>query len=185
MTLSAEADAAMLREHNDRIARLLADAEAACGPVAWPRVESAITALVELYGEGISRMLARARQVARSSGELDELIADDEIVSSLLLLHDLHPVPVEERIAGALARLREEAPRTTALRLVTIEGGVAKLRAAEPNTGGRLPATHDVARSIERVAPELAGIEIEIEDADAPRASGLVPASHLVRGGRK
>jgi hypothetical protein len=74
-----------------RIEKLLDEVQATAGPVAWPRVESLITALVELYGAGIERVVTMARESARDSAELDQLLLKDDLVSSLLVLHDLHP----------------------------------------------------------------------------------------------
>jgi hypothetical protein len=84
-------DASMLREQDRHILRLLADAEAACGPIAWPRVETLIAALVDLYGAGITRLLSAARASARDDDELRARVAGDDLVRSLLILHQLHP----------------------------------------------------------------------------------------------
>lgn len=178
-----EADAALLREHDARLARLLADAEAACGPVAWPRVEAVIAALVELYGAGLERLLAAARDLASSAGALDAVLVGDELVSSLLLLHGLHPVPLERRIRAALERLRLEEPHAAPLAVVDVVDGVVRLRVDDPSALFPPPPAHAVARAIEREAPELMGIYIE--PAGPPRNAGLVPANHLVRGTKR
>ena len=70
-------------------------------------------------------------------------------MSSLLLLHDLHPVALDRRIEAALARVREEVPDAGPLHVVGVEDGVVKLRPAEPSQ--HLPTTQVVARAIERV----------------------------------
>ena len=54
-----------------------------------------VQALVELYGEGLARIMARV------NGAGEELL-EDELIRHLLLLHDLHPTPLEERVRGAL-----------------------------------------------------------------------------------
>jgi hypothetical protein len=174
------ADAAALVEHDRLVERLLAEAEASCGPTAWPRVESLITSLVELYGEGLGRILDHARAAARSSAELDEKLAADEVVSSLLLLHDLHPVALDQRIERALERLHEEVPHASSLAVVGVADGVVKLRAVDSKATP--PTSHVIARAIEREAPELAGIQVD--GAPAARADGLLPAGSLLRGGR-
>lgn len=88
-------DAVPLAGHDRLILRLLMEAEAACGPAAWPRVESLITALVDLYGAGLERMLEVSRARAKDPGALARALAADEIVSSLLVLHELQEPPVE------------------------------------------------------------------------------------------
>lgn len=165
----------------DDVERLLEEAQAVTGPVAWPRVEALVAALVALYGEGLERTLACARDCAREGGSLDERLARDELVSSLMLLHDLHPLPLERRIDAALQRVREELPGSAALVVVGFEAGVVKLVVA-PGTAkaARPPPTTIVAREIERDAPEVLGIRIEDE---AP-ADAIVPVERLTRGAR-
>lgn len=168
------------REHDRRIERLLEEAEASAGPVAWPRVEALITALVDLYGQGLARIVAHARAAAGDArADLEARLEGDEIVASLLLLHDLHPVSIEERIGRALARVRDELPDTASLSLVAIEEGTATLRAE----GGRAPPVQTVARAVEREAPELAGVRVVGGDAAPARPAGFVPLERLHRGG--
>ncbi len=172
------------REHDRRIERLLAEAEAATGPAAWPRVEALVTALVDLYGRGLERLVAHARAAAGGAcTELEERLQRDEIVSSLLLLHDLHPVPLEERIARALRRVRDELPEAAPLALAGVEGGTATLRA----NGGRPPPAAVVARAVEREAPELAGIRIVGDEPGRAEAQppSFVPIERLHRGGAR
>lgn len=53
----------------------------------------AVQSLLDLYGEGLARMIdhiaAHCRGAAQS--EIAEAFGDDEVVSHLLLLHGLHP----------------------------------------------------------------------------------------------
>jgi len=62
-----------------------------------------VQALLDLYGEGL------ARTIAPLDAETRRAVADDELVAHLLLLHDLHPVPVETRVHEA----REGCTRDT------------------------------------------------------------------------
>jgi hypothetical protein len=69
---------------------LVARVEAALDRVeSDPAALEAVQAVVELYGEGIRRIMAGARE-------------EDELVSHLLVLHDLHPLPLEERVRAAV-----------------------------------------------------------------------------------
>jgi Fe-S cluster biogenesis protein NfuA/nitrite reductase/ring-hydroxylating ferredoxin subunit len=95
--------------------------EAAIGEVeADPRAMAAVQAIVEMYGEGLARIVARV--------DAAELL-DDELVTHLLLVHDLHPVPVEERVRGALEEVRPYMEsHKGGVELVSIEDGVVRLR---------------------------------------------------------
>jgi hypothetical protein len=76
------------------------------GIEADPAALEAVQAVVELYGEGMRRMMAGARE-------------EDELVSHLLVLHDLHPTPLEERVRQAVGDRAE---------VVSVDGGVVRLR---------------------------------------------------------
>ena len=62
---------------------------------------SSSQALLDLYGEGLARIVDVAVATTAAAA-----LADDELVAHLLLLHGLHPVPVEERVRGALDEVR-------------------------------------------------------------------------------
>lgn len=171
---------ARVAEQDRRIAALLADAEAACGPVAWPRVEALVGALVDLYGAGLHRLVTLARASATDRDGLDEALASDAVVSSLLLVHDLHPIGLDRRLARALDRVHAEVPHAAPLEVVDTTDGVVLLRPS--STGAPLPTTAAVARAIEREAPELAGVRI---DGGTQNDVGLVPVERLVRGGAR
>jgi Fe-S cluster biogenesis protein NfuA len=124
-----------------------------------------IRALVELYGEGLARIAARL-----PVGEL----ADDELVSHLLLLHDLHPVPLHDRVQGALD---EVAPYLDShgggVELVAIEDGVVRLRLQGTCNGcpsSRTTLELAIDEAIQRAAPEIERIEAE----DAPVTPALL-----------
>lgn len=64
-----------------------------------------VRALVDLYGRGLERIVEEV--AARDEdGSLAAAFADDELITHLLLLHGLHPVPLEQRVAGALQSVR-------------------------------------------------------------------------------
>jgi Fe-S cluster biogenesis protein NfuA/nitrite reductase/ring-hydroxylating ferredoxin subunit len=80
-----------------------------------------VQALVELYGEGLARLVAMVPEPAG--------IAEDELVEHLLLLHDLHPVPLRERVQTALQEVRPYLDsHGGGVEVVAIEGGVVRLR---------------------------------------------------------
>src|SRR5262249_5956444 len=78
--------------NSQRIERLLDEVRATCGPSTWQRVEELIRALVGLYGAGLERLLLLAAETGALAGPLRERLCKDELVSSLLLLHRLHPL---------------------------------------------------------------------------------------------
>lgn len=97
--------ASALRATGDRIESLL-EAAAGGGAAARSRAEDLVACVSELYGAGLARML----DLLREGGHLDERLltelATDDLVASLLLVHDLHPYDVATRIRQALDTVR-------------------------------------------------------------------------------
>jgi Fe-S cluster biogenesis protein NfuA/nitrite reductase/ring-hydroxylating ferredoxin subunit len=86
------------REQVAQVEALLEQVEGFGDPAARELATELVGALLDLYGEGLARMLAHV-------GDRTAL-AGDELVSHLLLLHGIHPWPVEERVRAALAEVR-------------------------------------------------------------------------------
>jgi hypothetical protein len=157
----AGSDGVPLHELADQIEQLLGDLQAIAGPIAWPRVERLVTALVDLYGSGLERMLEHARGAARSPAELDAVLAQDEVVSSLLLLHGVHPLCLEERVTRALERVQRERPSFAPLAFAGLEHDVVVVRLADPTSSAQPPPVSVLARAIETEAPEVTGLRID------------------------
>jgi Fe-S cluster biogenesis protein NfuA/nitrite reductase/ring-hydroxylating ferredoxin subunit len=102
---------------------LLEELDTLPDPRAREKATSLVQALVSLYGEGLRRI------VVAGKGELPPELRDDELVSHLLLLHGLHPVPVETRVRGALDGVRPYLESHGGnVELVAVEDGVVRLR---------------------------------------------------------
>jgi hypothetical protein len=161
-----------------RVEELLAELRAAPDPAASERAEELVNLLVEFYGAGLERILAL---VAREpSGDLlIRRLAQDDLLSGLFVLHGLHPVPVEERVAEALKGLRRELGATRATLREIDEAGVAH---CEIVTGGCGSAPLDMARkAVEQAvldaAPEVVAVDFGAAPAavPAPPPAGPVP----------
>jgi Fe-S cluster biogenesis protein NfuA/nitrite reductase/ring-hydroxylating ferredoxin subunit len=88
------------RELVGRAEALLGELERVDDPAARERATELVQALLELYGQGLGRIVELIAE--RDDGGLAAAIADDELVSHLLLIHGLHPVPLADRVRGAL-----------------------------------------------------------------------------------
>lgn len=163
-----------LGEDGARIEKLLDEVRAAAGPVTWQRVEELVQRIVGLYGEGLVRVLRHAGDAGALSPELQARLGEDEVVSSLLLLHGIHPLPPEERVRRALDALRR-SPAGADVLLIGIENGAPRVRIA--SSGTFAPSTQQsleqaIRRVIAEAAPDLddAIIEGEMPAPEAPEA---------------
>lgn len=178
-----EAPSVDVRSVGERIERLL-DASAAAGPLARERAEELVRLVVELYGAGLERVL----DLAYDAGVLDDgllgAMADDELVSGLLLVHGLHPYPVEDRVARALDQVRPYmGTHGGDVELIEVTAdGVARLRMLGSCDGCASSAvTLDLAvrEAVEAVAPEVVRIEVVEEKTGPARSGGLIPVDAL------
>ena len=62
--------------------------------------------LVGLYGDGLGQIMTLLAEPSPAGAAMIAALADDPLVESLLLLHDLHPLDVDARIQRALDRVR-------------------------------------------------------------------------------
>jgi Fe-S cluster biogenesis protein NfuA len=153
-----------VRGEGDRIAALLEEVRSMVGPSTWPRVEELVRRLVSLYGAGLRRVLELVAERGRLDAPLAERLAGDELVSSLLLLHGLHPSPVEERVARAADALRDRLGAEVTLVGVDAEG-VVRVRVDAPGDARCGFSGAALARAVEQAiveaAPEVRRVEVE------------------------
>ena len=64
-----------------------------------------VQSVMELHGAALARMLESVSQTQPGEHALEEAIEDD-LVASVLLLHGLHPDPLETRVLRALNKVR-------------------------------------------------------------------------------
>ena len=143
------------REQVTRVEELLEELEGLPDVAAREKCVELVGTLLDLYGEGMARILAQVPD--------PEALTGDELVLHLLLLHGLHPVPVEERVHAALAEVRPYAESHGGdIQLVEIDDGVVRLLmrgscSGCPSSSATLSLA--VEEAIRKVAPEIDEIE--------------------------
>src|ERR687896_1888398 len=117
-----------LQERVARMETLLGEIEALDDPSAKAKAAEMVGVLLDLYGEGMARMMEVVAQ-GEESERTFEAFAGDELVSHLLLLHGLHPLDVETRVIKALEEVRPYLQSHGGnVELMGIERGVARVR---------------------------------------------------------
>ena len=172
---------AQWRSAGDRIQTLL-DATAAGGVAARERAEQLVREVVELYGAGLSRILATVGDQA-DPRIVDRLVADD-LVASLLLVHGLHPHDVHRRVSDALDRVRPYlGSHGGDVHLLDIVGDTVQLQFAGsckscPSSAVTLELA--VEDAIRAAAPEVSSIELVAPEAGPAQGSAVIPAESLL-----
>jgi Fe-S cluster biogenesis protein NfuA len=165
------------REQVTKMEGLLEQLEALPDLKARETATEIVQALLDLYGGGLERIVEVLAE--HDDGTLAEALGGDELVSHLLLLHGLHPVPVEERVRGALESVRPymESHGGNA-ELLGVEEGIVHLR-LEGSCSGCPSSSITLKLAIEKVifdvAPDVQ--EVRAEGAVTP----TVPPSGLLQ----
>ena len=166
-----------LREVGDRVEKLLGELREAGDPAATERAEELVRLLMELYGAGLERLM---ELVAEKDGTLVDRIVEDQLLASLLVLHGLHPVPVERRVNEALEKVRKYAGPVNLIGFD--DQGVAHLELEHSPQG--CPSTaitvkNAVEKAVLDAAPELGGVVLEgiVAPASAPGNGSAVPVT--------
>jgi Fe-S cluster biogenesis protein NfuA/nitrite reductase/ring-hydroxylating ferredoxin subunit len=154
------------------VERLLEEIEQLPDPAAREKTTEVVQALLELYGAGLERIVEQL--AVRDDGELARALADDELVSHLLLLHGLHPLAIEDRVLRALEEVRPYLESHGGnVELLGLEDGVARL-ALEGSCSGCPSSTMTLKLAIEnaihKAAPEIEQVLAEGVAAPAPPA---------------
>ena len=153
-----------LRAAGDRIESLLQELGTVADPRIREKAEELVRLLMELYGSALVRVLEIVDDTGSADAIFDRLAADD-LVASLLVLHGLHPLNVETRIARALDRVRPYlGSHGGDVKLLGVKDGVVHLR-LEGSCHGCPSSTVTmklaIEKAIEEAAPEVVRIEVE------------------------
>jgi Fe-S cluster biogenesis protein NfuA len=160
-----------IRAVGDRIEELVKELGSAGDPSVAERAQELVQLLMEFYGAGLERIV----QLTAETGNTAFLarLAEEPLVASLLLLHNLHPESAPKRIGRALERLRPSlASHGSDVELLGVADGVARLRLAGTGNGcgsSTVTMTQAIEEAVQAAAPELAGIEVEAATEPAPR----------------
>ncbi len=149
------------------------------------QAEELVRVVTDLYGAGIERILDIAYDSGRLDDELLGLLAQDDLVASLLLVHGLHPEDVHTRVQEALDAVRPYLGShggDVELLEVTDEGAVhlRLLGSCDGCPSSSVTLELAVRDAIESAAPEVVAIEVDAPSThDADPVAALIPVESL------
>ncbi len=152
-----------LRAAGDRIEILMGEL-AAASPAVRGKAEELVRLLMQLYGAGLERILTIVDNIddagQAAAGPIFARLAADDLVASLLVVHDLHPLDLETRVARALDHVRPDLGlHGDEVELLGVEDGVVRLRLE--GKASTAPAKRAIEKAIQEAAPDIARIEVE------------------------
>jgi Fe-S cluster biogenesis protein NfuA/nitrite reductase/ring-hydroxylating ferredoxin subunit len=163
-----------------RIEELLAGLRSGGHSGAAPAAEELVRLLVGLYGDGLSQIAALLAGQGEPGMAMLRQLAEDPLVESLLLLHDLHPLDVDARVQRALDQVRPYlGSHAGGVEYLGTRDGIARLR-LEGSCHG-CPSSSDTVRlaitgAVKEAAPEVT--DVVVEGMTAPPASPLLQIGH-------
>jgi len=142
------------------------------------RAEELVAAVVALHGAALERLLAGL--LAEPAGaDLVRRLAEDELVSNLLILHGLHPDDVDSRVQAALDRVRPYlGSHAGGVEFLGVdEHGVAQLQlkgSCDGCAGSAATVENAIERAVLEAAPEVIGVHVEGVVEPKPSSPGLL-----------
>lgn len=148
-----------------RVQELSVELDSVGDPAVRARAEELVGAIIELYGEGLGRVFGLIDELGDAGAGLRERLAADGVVASLMLVHGLYPVSLEERVLEALESVRPYMESHGGdVELLGIEEGVARISLQGSCDG--CPASAStlelaIKQALDEAAPDLEGLVVE------------------------
>jgi Fe-S cluster biogenesis protein NfuA len=155
-----------------RLQELLARAERIPNESARALVYESLQSLLAFYGDGLAQLLKLIRE-SPGGPDILERLAGDPLVSGVLLIHGLHPMPLETRLHRALEKLRPYFKSHGGnVELVSLQNDFARLRLQGtcktcPSSSVTLELA--VRRALEEACPDLLGFTVDGDGAPAEK----------------
>src|SRR6201999_2542371 len=139
-------------------------------------------AVVQMYGAGLERIVEILVQTL-GPGDPDgrriaDALSDDDLVSTLLLIHDLHPVPLEDRVRAALDSVRPYMESHGGnVELLSLQDGIATIHlrgSCSDCSASAVTLELAIKQALEEAAPDLEGLEVlGVAAQTGPQPGGL------------
>lgn len=161
----------------ERVEMLAAKLNQANEPEVRAAALELVQSVIELHGAALQNLIDRCLETAGGERALNEAMQDD-LVSSMFLLHSLHPDPIETRVLRGIERVRPYLKSHGGdCELVAVNDGIVRLRLH--GTCGSCPSSsltlkNAVEDALYEVAPDIKEIVAENAAVDSASASRLV-----------
>ena len=148
-----------------RIEELVQTIENLPDPKARATAVALVQALMDFHGEALDRLMGLVASQGEQGYSIFDKFSGDELVSNLLLLYGLHPLPLETRVLQALEKVKPHlASHGGDVELLGINEGVVRLRLHGTCKG--CPSSAETLKlaieaGIYEAAPDVVSIEAE------------------------
>ncbi len=159
---------AMPAEDSARLMERVQDLQAQLGQsgdsVDHELADELVSAIVQMYGAGLERIIDALLAGSGPGRETAAALAGDELVSTLLLIHGLHPVPLGDRVQEALDSVRPYMESHGGnVELLSLQDGVARIHlqgSCSDCSASAVTLELAIKQALEEAAPDLEGLEV-------------------------
>lgn len=184
--MSEESEERDLRHVSEQIETLLGELSSSGAPEISARAQKVVRLVSELYGAGLEQIIAYLQDAGETGAKILDQMVRDDLVASLLLVHDLHPRSMAERVEQALDDVRPYlGSHGGDVELIGVDDdGTVRLRLLGSCDGcpsSQVTLKLAVEGAIEDAVPEYAGIEVEgaVDEPAAQGVDGLISPESL------
>lgn len=173
----------------DRLQSLSAAVDELTDPRARELAQELVAAVIAMYGDGLRRIVGAISEARDAGATILDQLSQDGAVASLLLIHDLYPVSLEERVIEALDTVRPYMESHGGnVELLEIDDGVAKLALQGSCNGcaaSRATLELAIKQALDEHAPDLLGLEVQGVSGPADSGFALPIADGAPGGGAR
>jgi Fe-S cluster biogenesis protein NfuA/nitrite reductase/ring-hydroxylating ferredoxin subunit len=123
-----------------------------------------VSAVVRMYGAGLERIMAGLFAAGEDGEQVAVALSGDELVATLLLIHDLHPVSLPDRVQQALDSVRPYMESHGGnVELLSLTDGVARIHlqgSCSDCSASSVTLELAIKQALEEAAPDLEGLEV-------------------------
>ena len=187
-------DSAAATAHRDdaeelvaRVQELQAELDSAADSATGELAAELVSCVVRMYGAGLERIVSALADAGDPGRRIADALAEDQLVATLLLIHDLHPVPLADRVQAALDSVRPYMESHGGnVELLSLEGAVARIHlrgSCSDCAASSVTLELAIKQALEDAAPDLMGLEVEgvapqtIGGSGLPMVTGSAPST--------
>jgi Fe-S cluster biogenesis protein NfuA/nitrite reductase/ring-hydroxylating ferredoxin subunit len=164
-----------INAYGERLQKLLAEVEALPYPGARELIQDCMESVLGFYGAGLKRILQVVSEDGPEGRKVFRDLIHDDVVKGLLLIHDLHPLNLEDRLLEALDKVRPYLKSHGGnVELISLENDVARLRlqgTCQSCASSSVTLELAIRHAIEQACPDLVHFEVEGVAQEKPAAS--------------
>jgi Fe-S cluster biogenesis protein NfuA/nitrite reductase/ring-hydroxylating ferredoxin subunit len=165
MDTAAETSTERPEQVVERVQELQSQLESSGESATRDVADELVSAVVQMYGAGLERIIESLMSAGADGQRIAASLADDQLVATLLLIHDLHPVPLEQRVQDALDSVRPYMESHGGnVELLSLERGVARIHlrgSCSDCSASAVTLELAIKQALEEAAPDLEGLEVE------------------------